>query len=101
MLCYFLETNHFTECDIFRQNWEFVLVTPVIGFVWMKLRYKKQLNTKQNLHIKLNTGGYERSCLETRRKIESEVGNDRVKNLGEVVCVERGGGRIVVGRQVQ
>ena len=37
--------------------------------------------------------------METRRKIESEVGNDRVKNLGEVVCVERGG-RIVVGRQV-
>ena len=48
-------------------------------------KIKKQLDTKPNLHIKLNTGGYERSCLETRRKIESEVGNDRVKNLGEVV----------------
>ena len=92
----FLETNHFTECDIFRQNWEFVLVTPVIGFVWMKQRYKKQLNTKQNLHMKLNTGGcYLKVCLETRREIESEVGNDRVKNLGEVKGV------IGVGRQVQ
>ena len=38
--------------------------------------------------MKLNTGGcYKDVCLETRREIESEVGNDRVKNLEEGVCV--------------
>ena len=55
----------------------------------------EQQNTKQNLHMKLNTGGcYLKVCLETRREIESEVGNDRVKNLGEVKGV------IGVGRHV-
>ena len=54
----------------------------------MKQRYGNNKNTKQNLHMKLNTGGcYWKVCLETRREIENEVGNDRVKNLGEVVCL--------------
>ena len=46
--------------------------------------------------MKLNTGGcYKKVCLETGREIESEVGKDRVKNLGEVKGV------IGVGRHLQ
>ena len=37
--------------------------------------------------------------MEIRRKRESEVGSDRVKNLGgSSVCVERGGGELLGDR---
>ena len=70
----FFRDKSFHRMRYISTKWEFVLVT----------------------HMKLNTGGcYKKVCLETRREIESEVGNDRVKNLGEVKGV------IGVGRHVQ